>query len=178
MTNPASVTIWSWSKMWKSRNFPTFSRFTWSLPRLGIACHRSWSPIGVTLPMILLRLSSFFQWSRSLRERKKSSERFFSILSYFRFYGLQIRTNLVHYQIFMVFSLLAYMVCSYFTLVKLTLPLFMLRYSSMTYRLVAVRVRNLSVPQITAGDLKKVIELHRKAFEWVFAMKLTVNNYK
>ncbi|EDS31418.1 Odorant receptor 92a [Culex quinquefasciatus] len=81
------------------------------------------------------------------------------------FYGLQIRTNLVHYHIFMVFSLLAYMVCSYFTLVKLTLPLFMLRYSSMTYRLVAVRIRNLSVPEMTADDLKKVIELHRKAFE-------------
>ncbi|EDS41950.1 Odorant receptor 13a [Culex quinquefasciatus] len=80
------------------------------------------------------------------------------------FYGLHIRTNLAHYNIFMVFSLLAYMVCSYFTLVKLTLPLFTIRYSSMTYRLVAIRIRNLTRYKSSAADIKDIIELHQQAF--------------
>ncbi|KAL9708378.1 hypothetical protein quinque_011896 [Culex quinquefasciatus] len=87
------------------------------------------------------------------------------------FYWLQIRTNFADYHIFMGFSLIAYAICAFFELLKVSTTCFIIRYSALTFRLVAAKIKTL--PQITEDesrtevhveDLKKVVELHRKAF--------------
>ncbi|XP_065073010.1 uncharacterized protein LOC135697316 [Ochlerotatus camptorhynchus] len=89
------------------------------------------------------------------------------------FYGLQIRTDFTHYNIFMACSLLAYFVGGYMSTIKVTAVVSAMRCSSLAYRLVAMQVRKLNdsrgVQQkkrkITTADIEEIIDLHCTAFE-------------
>lgn len=104
----------------------------------------------------------------------------FFILLFARFYGLNIRTNFAHYHLFVVLSLPAYYVCAYMSVIKVTTLLMMIKYSSLTYRLVAIRVRKLAqftTPQqqdqtaehkdVKLASIEKIVQLHEKAFQYV-----------
>lgn len=82
-----------------------------------------------------------------------------------RFYGLQVRTNFLHYHIFVLCSLFAYSVCGYFLLVKVSALLLMIQYSSSTYRLVELRIRKMAESkEVTQSELVDIVELHRLAY--------------
>ncbi|XP_038109910.1 uncharacterized protein LOC6035766 [Culex quinquefasciatus] len=88
------------------------------------------------------------------------------------FYGLQIRTNFLHYHIFLLLSLLSYCTSSSFTFVKTTTPLFMMKYNTLAYRLVAAKIRELpnhlaesKQSEISKSDLIEVVQLHRQAYK-------------
>ncbi|XP_065093923.1 uncharacterized protein LOC135714475 [Ochlerotatus camptorhynchus] len=93
------------------------------------------------------------------------------------FYGLKIRTNFVHYHLFMVLSLTAYCICSYLSVIKVTSLLSAIRYNSLTYRLVAIRVRRLQHggQEVTISSIDEIVKLHRKAFELTGLVEEIVN---
>ncbi|KAL9708400.1 hypothetical protein quinque_011918 [Culex quinquefasciatus] len=81
------------------------------------------------------------------------------------FYGLLVRTNFLHYHIFVLCSLFAYSVCGYFLLVKVSALLLMIQYSSSTYRLVELRIRKMAESkEVTQSELVDIVELHRLAY--------------
>nr|WGC98066.1 OR27 variant 2 [Culex quinquefasciatus] len=87
------------------------------------------------------------------------------------FYWLNIRTNFAHYHIFVGLSIFAYTACGFFQLLKVTTTCFMIKYSSLTYRLISAKVKMLPQPtdddqrsKVHVQDLKKLVDLHRKAY--------------
>ncbi|KAL9708399.1 hypothetical protein quinque_011917 [Culex quinquefasciatus] len=96
------------------------------------------------------------------------------------FYGLQIRSNFVHYHAFVALSVSAYCVCSYFLIIKACTMFLMIRYSALTYRLVAMRIRKLTrfsdaedqSSAVEVSDLAEVVELHRLAYNLFNVMVL------
>lgn len=96
------------------------------------------------------------------------------------FYGLDIRKNFIHNQIFLGFSFLAYCASKFFLLVMITTPFIMIKYNSLTYQLVCERIRKLphlpggpkpagsstsNRTEVNVPDLAEVVRLHRQAYE-------------
>ncbi|KAL1401906.1 hypothetical protein pipiens_006313 [Culex pipiens pipiens] len=82
------------------------------------------------------------------------------------FYGMQIRTSFSQYHYFLAISVPAHCVSTLFSLLKITTAFFMIKYSSLTYRVVAARVQKLAqLEEITISDLAEVVELHEQAFQ-------------
>ncbi|XP_055642205.1 odorant receptor 45b-like [Toxorhynchites rutilus septentrionalis] len=91
------------------------------------------------------------------------------------FYGLQIRTNFVHYHIFLALGQVVYCYCAYISVIKVTSMLILIKYSSLTYRLIAVQIRYLRLQLIMEKkedyakmkieQLVKIVQLHESAFE-------------
>ncbi|XP_055640997.1 uncharacterized protein LOC129778244 [Toxorhynchites rutilus septentrionalis] len=91
------------------------------------------------------------------------------------FYGLQIRTNFVHYHIFLALGQVVYCYCAFISVIKVTSMLIMIKYSSLTYRLICVQIHGLSQQPFTenkadytrrkVGQLVKIIQLHGSALE-------------
>lgn len=140
-----------------------YAPFAFALPSFLISHWRFWSgsePLILELPMEQ-------KYDDFITEFCNTHEKPFH-----RFYGLQIRTNFTHYHIFVGISVAAYCVCAYLELIKVTSTCFMIKYSSLTYRLVAEKIRKLPKKdgpktKVTVQDLKKVVELHRKAYKLV-----------
>ncbi|KAL1401908.1 hypothetical protein pipiens_006315 [Culex pipiens pipiens] len=93
--------------------------------------------------------SSYVQYFSS---RKNNSEPLsFELPMEQEFYGLQIRSNFVHYHAFVALSVSAYCVCSYFLIIKACTMFLMIRYSALT-------------SAVEVSDLAEVVELHRLAY--------------
>nr|AXY87599.1 odorant receptor 32 [Culex quinquefasciatus] len=109
-----------------------------------------------------LAASHFRYWTHS---GNQSEPLIFELPMEQEFYGLQIRTNFLHYHIFVLLSLFAYFVCAYFLLVKVSVHFIMIQYSSSTYRLVALRIRKMTESkEVTQSELVDIVELHRLAY--------------
>lgn len=81
-----------------------------------------------------------------------------------RFYGLHNRSNFVHYHIFVAFAFLAYFFVALFSFIRITTTVCMIKYSSLTYQLVIVKVQKLAQKKITIADLKELVDFHRQAY--------------
>lgn len=80
-------------------------------------------------------------------------------------------------------SIFAYTACGFFQLLKVTTTCFMIKYSSLTYRLIAAKVKMLPQPtdddqrsKVHVQDLKKLVELHRKAYGYLNDFALYPNH--
>nr|WGO51535.1 odorant receptor 28 [Culex quinquefasciatus] len=86
------------------------------------------------------------------------------------FYGLHIRKNFTHYHIFVAFSIAAYCICAFLELIKIATTCFIIKYSSLTYRLIATMIKKLPnndkdmQTTVDVEKLKEIVELHRKAY--------------
>ncbi|XP_038109911.1 uncharacterized protein LOC6035758 isoform X1 [Culex quinquefasciatus] len=109
-----------------------------------------------------LAASHFRYWTHS---GNQSEPLIFELPMEQEFYGLLVRTNFLHYHIFVLCSLFAYSVCGYFLLVKVSALLLMIQYSSSTYRLVELRIRKMAESkEVTQSELVDIVELHRLAY--------------
>uniref|UniRef100_A0A1S4JAL4 Odorant receptor n=1 Tax=Culex quinquefasciatus TaxID=7176 RepID=A0A1S4JAL4_CULQU len=87
------------------------------------------------------------------------------------FYGLHIRKNFTHYHIFVAFSIAAYCICAFLELIKIATTCFIIKYSSLTYRLIATMIKKLPnndkdmQTTVDVEKLKEIVELHRKAYK-------------
>lgn len=178
--NRRIATIRFENKIPNSTNFQSFTSPTAASDR-SFTAFRQWVPamcVTSAQPLVMDRncYSSNLPWNKSkinsssFRKLPAIIDRFVSFYfspSWIRFYGLNIRTNFVHYHLFMVLSLIAYCVCSYISVIKVTGLLSAIRYNSLTYRLVAIRVRRLqhNGQEVTISNIDEIVKLHRKAFE-------------
>ncbi|XP_055632876.1 uncharacterized protein LOC129773301 [Toxorhynchites rutilus septentrionalis] len=84
-----------------------------------------------------------------------------------RFYGLQIRTNFVHYNIFVLCSISAYCGYAVLSLIKVSSTIAMMKYCALMYRLIAMQIKHFStLPEDTpkAQKLARIVRLHNSAF--------------
>ncbi|XP_055636695.1 uncharacterized protein LOC129775696 [Toxorhynchites rutilus septentrionalis] len=101
-------------------------------------------------------------------DRNSSEELKFEIPMEQKFYGMHVRTNYLHYNIFLAISMTSYYCCAFVSVVKVSTMIIMVKYCSLAFRLVAIQVQDLSqLPQNTPKTPKliRIVNLHNNAFE-------------
>lgn len=119
------------------------------------------APFAYSIPSLLG--NHIHYWTRS---GNTSEQLILELPAEQEFYGMQIRTSFSQYHYFLAMSVPAHCVSTLFSLLKITTAFFMIKYSSLTYRVVAARVQQLAqLKEIKTTDIAEVVELHAQAFQ-------------
>lgn len=79
---------------------------------------------------------------------------------------MQIRTNFVHYNIFIALSMCAYCGCALLSIIKVSTMIIMMKYCALVYRLIAMQIQSLTELQKHSPKSKKlarIVRLHNSA---------------
>ncbi|XP_058817629.1 odorant receptor 1a-like [Topomyia yanbarensis] len=95
-----------------------------------------------------------------------------------QFYWLDIRRNIFHYVIYMIFCCTAILCSAYQSLIKGSVFLVIIQYGSKLFELVSKRItamEQLNGIEERRNELRKIIELHNLALEYLEHVETTVN---
>lgn len=145
--------------------YVSFGPFVYCVPPLTTSYLRYFSSSQNASGQLRFDLPMEQEYGRHLFVYSVQANNFFR---FFRFYGMQIRTNFVHYHIFVLLSLSAYFCLAILTLIKVPTMIIMMKYCALVFRLIVFQIEDLSQVQENASKSHKlatIIRLHDRAFE-------------
>nr|AXY87604.1 odorant receptor 71 [Aedes aegypti] len=145
-------------------------------------------PFVFCIPAMVTSYVRYFGTTNNGTNANGSEHLWFELPMEQEFYWLPIRTNFACYHLFLALSLSANCVCSYMSVIKVSTLLIMIKYCSLVYRLVAIRIRDLGkLPPGRKQDetdedertkmvmVKEVVEMHEKALEATDLVEKVIN---
>ncbi|XP_055632668.1 odorant receptor 45b-like [Toxorhynchites rutilus septentrionalis] len=127
------------------------------------AIYCAFGPFVFCVPSLITSYMRYYDISGN-----NSTEMRFELPMEQRFYGMRIRTNFVHYNIFVVLSLSSYCFCAFFFLIKVGTMIAMMKYCALVFRLISIEIQELnhiSEHIVKVRKISRIVRLHNRAYD-------------